>query len=320
MSGFEAWVEFYNLCYAFSLSYVVAFIFYYVVTIVPEKKARKHISPYIGAVAKKMLFHCEHIAIDLLREENAINKDYSKIDIYKMLKNIRFSTPTPKARCSFSNGEQMKVYESITLAISEVKESSNELYKNIAHVDSELIKIINSICNGTIGSDSIIDNWPKPVSQLDISHINRNEPLHTHYACSLHEHIKNTKKLKAYCFKNIPKIAKDYFVDMHTAFENKNWKNFQSVLCKVKELDKHDRNALYYESKYYVELKQYEKAIECFLLALEEHPNLLFNIVSDYKSSSYSELNTRDDYLELINNVRYKSLLPASSIESLYAP
>lgn len=316
--GFEKWVGAYDLLYGLSLSYIISYMFYLVVSVVPNRRNQKHVLPYIEAITKKMIFHCEHIASDLLNDKNAIEKNYSIIEIYKSLSTVKFNTPVPNARISYKTKPQMQMYESIHRAISEINLSSNEIYKHISSIDVELIELVNSICNSTISSNSIVERWPKSNDDFDLTLVNMNEPLSTHYAPSLYEHIINTKKLKMYCEKKFKKTAQDYFLDLHKYFESKNWKKFLKTLKVIYKLDSKDRNALYYEAKYYAKLNKYDEAILKFQIALEIHPNLLYNIITDFRGEDQAEINNHESYIALINNARYKDLLSEQQLEILY--
>lgn len=304
--GFEPVLQYYDLFYGLSLSFVVAYMFHYVVIVYPQKKAKKHIEPYVFALTKKVLWHSEHIVCDLVNDKKALDGDYQILDFYNKLSEVNLTTRTPHMRRSIKYGGLMDLHESVEHAIGEIREAIDELYRHVSNLDPELIEIINALNNSTIGSNSILEHWPSRAEAVGPH--KRNLVLHTHYAPALCAHYKLTQRLQHYVQRRFPTNSQDYYLEILKAYEEKNWPVFLKLNRKVLKTDPEDRNAIYLNIKYLVELRRFEEAVSEIEAALEVHPNLHYNFTSEFKGEVYNDFTSRPDYAELIGNEKYKAV------------
>lgn len=213
-----------------SLSYIAAYIFYIFTFIIPKQREKNHVSEHVAHLISRLLFFILMIMQDTCRG-NISQRDLkltvlSNEDFKNAMAEIYFDTPLTSAKVN-EDGHIINEHVGLSVknSIDKIKTISDELFKYIQYLDSNLVSLVtktlrnqfNEIWVNSIELDSIYLNGVELTTEKkdvtgfsmslvefqqiyrDIEQILKNDLSHTKASIEYFDHL---NKLKNSCQNN----------------------------------------------------------------------------------------------------------------------
>jgi len=133
-----------NILLSLSTGYIISYIFYFLVVFIKKERDNKNVSGYLIKYLSYLCIEAYRVfnGLKINSQSKSLKFPPSEDDLKTLFKKLH----PVNSNCSKSNGGRYNWYEYLKFVLCETSnEYINEIWKLLPHIDTELIKILNSL-------------------------------------------------------------------------------------------------------------------------------------------------------------------------------
>jgi len=259
----KEWIENSLFIYPLLLSLLSAGIFYFIFSVIPQKRQQRHIRDHVVYLAERILHHMMFIVQDCVNEKisqfEIRSNNLTEKELKEAMTDVYMDQPLKQLR-SNSKGLPMKVGEAVVGHIDDIKAHSEVLFRYIIHLDTELVSLVNEALQNIMNESFVNSHNSKPLKVGDnvLTAVRRDVSV---YSNALFKYHRTYRKIEDWLFKKYPNhksvLRRKYF---HFFHDKEEFKKGIKISKKLRKFEEHHKEATLFLIKSYVAIDKLDKA------------------------------------------------------------